>query len=138
MWRKKVHSSCHILSGLLTKEQIAFTMWAAVLLPVSQIKFHSLTSLTKKLFSLEGKCNRNVNRATQVELSFSHVTDIRSALITVGSGVKRAFILENIQKHLHRDLRKVMTNACTNSGCTRSQFESRVEKEYIFIYSYLR
>lgn len=133
---EKVNSSCHIPQGLLTKEQIAFTMWAAVLLPVSLIKFHSLTSLTKNLFSLERKCNCNVNRATQVELSFSPITDIRSALTTVGSGAQRAFILENIQKHLPRDLRKVTANACTNSGRTRSQFESRVGKEYIFIYSY--
>lgn len=33
-------------------------------------------------------CKHKVNRATQVDLSFSPITDIRSVLNTVGSGGK--------------------------------------------------
>lgn len=82
-----IHLATHS-RALLTKEQTALSICAADLLSslTNQIPQPNLTY--KKLFSLERKCNRIVNRATQVELSFSPVTDIRSALTTVGCGAK--------------------------------------------------
>ncbi len=53
----------------------------------NQIPQPNLTN-KKNIFSLERKCKNKVNRATQVELLFSPVTDISSALNTVGSGGK--------------------------------------------------